>query len=280
MTSRSFTETIAQQFVGTAANNGGGGTTPPPPPPPPPAPVSKPQMSLDLPATSSSPIQPFVLAGWALDQGATQTTGVSRIDVWAFPQAGGDPRFLGHPAYGNARPDVAAAFQGSQYTNSGFGGLMRGMTPGTYTLRAFAYSTVAGQFNNARETTVTVRANPHMNIDLPSPNFLTAAGASFRVSGWALDLASGTGTGVDTIHVWAIRNPDTAPAPSFLGVATLGHARPDVRTHFGADAAFSNTGFNLDTSLSQQGTYDIIVFVHSSVTNSFVLARVVRITVL
>jgi len=283
VTSRSFTETVAQHFVGTAANSAGGGTTPPPPPPPPPPPTpiaSRPQMSLDLPATNTTPLQPFLLAGWAIDQAATQNTGVNRIDVWAFPLAGGEPRFLGNPTYGSPRPDVAAAFQGSQFTTSGFGALLRGMTPGTYTLRAFAFSTIAGQFNNARETTVTVRANPHMHIDLPSPNFFTAAGAAFRVSGWALDLASGTGTGVDTIHVWAIRDPDTAPAPSFLGVATLGHARPDVRTHFGADAAFANTGFNLDTSLSQRGTYDIVVFVHSSVTNTFVLARVVRMRVL
>jgi hypothetical protein len=280
--SRSFTEIVAQKFVGVELNNGGGsggggggGGGPVPP-----SVVSNPKMVLDLPHDNSTMPQPFTVAGWAIDLAATTTSGVSRIDVWAFPTAGGAPQFLGHPTYGHARPDVANYFGGSQYTNSGFGSTMSGLVPGNYIIRAFAYSTIAGQFNAAHERWVTLQGNAHMALDLPSVNHSTTPGTTFRVAGWALDLSAATGTGVDTVHVWAFRNPDSAaPQPIFLGIASLGHARPDVRAYFGASTEFTNSGFNLVTSLPQSGTYDIIAFGHSTVSNAFTIAKVRRVTV-
>ena len=270
VSARSFTEIIAQRFVGTSRNNGGGGTPPPV--------TSRPRMNLDLPLGGLT-AQPFVTAGWALDMSATTTTGVNRVDVWAFPSGGGAATFLGTPNYGHARPDVAGFFGGSHFTNSGFAGVMSGLPSGSYTVRAFAYSTVAGAFNNVSERTIQILGNAHMSLDLPAANLSVPVNSSFLVAGWALDLGASVGTGVDMVHVWAFKNPDTTPEPLFLGAANLGFGRPDVRAYFGAGEAFINSGFNLNVSLPSAGTWDIIAFAHSTVTNAFSIAKVRRVTV-
>jgi hypothetical protein len=79
---------------------------------------------------------------------------------------------------------------------------------------------------------------------------------------------------VDAIHVWAY---PSAGAPIFLGVGTLGGARPDVGGIFGARTTPS--GFNLNVSGLRPGVYDVVVFAHSTVTGTFNNSQVVRVTV-
>jgi hypothetical protein len=271
VTVRSFTETIGQRFVGKAINNGGGGggTNGP----------ADTRISIDIPAANSTHPQPFAIAGWALDAGAASGTGVNRVDIWAFPTGGGSPSYLGSPTYGTARPDVAAAFGSTRFTNSGYGGAIRSLTPGQYTFRTYAFSTVAGQFNNAAEVVATATANPMMFLDLPANVFSTTPGNSFVLAGWSMDTAAGSGTGIDTIHVWAFKDPDTTPVASFIGTATLGGARPDVQNAFGLSSQFANTGFSLTMSLPSAGQWAVIAYGHSSVTNTFVVGAVKRVTV-
>jgi hypothetical protein len=97
---------------------------------------------------------------------------------------------------------------------------------------------------------------------------------NFVVSGWAIDPAAVTGSGVDAVHVWAF--PVAGGAPQFVGVAapTL---RPDVAGIFGPQ--FAGAGFLLTNATLPAGTYDLAVFAHSSVTQSFNNWRVVRIAV-
>ena len=100
----------------------------------------------------------------------------------------------------------------------------------------------------------------------------------FTVSGWAVDLASATGTGVDSVHVWAYPNPGSGQPPIGLGIATYGVNRPDVGNIFGA--RFAPSGYSLTVNSLQRGvTYDIVVYSHSTVSNQFDAFRVVRITV-
>ncbi len=76
-------------------------------------------------------------------------------------------------------------------------------------------------------------------IDIPTAGAQVTA--PFVVTGWALDETATTGTGIDTVHVWAT---STSGVPVFLGAATMGGARPDVGGVFGA--RFNNSGFTLN----------------------------------
>jgi hypothetical protein len=116
-------------------------------------------------------------------------------------------------------------------------------------------------------------SRPAMAIDHPRPN--SSAPGGFAVVGWALDLGSTSGVGVDAVHIWAF---PTSGAPAvFLGGASLGVARPDVGAAFG-DARFSTSGFSLSAALPP-GVYDIVSYAHSSVANAFNNSQGVRLTI-
>lgn len=114
---------------------------------------------------------------------------------------------------------------------------------------------------------------PNMSIDAPSGGVVTQP---FTIGGWALDTRAASGSGVDTVHVYAYPNPGSGQAPIFLGVAAYGGARSDVAAAFGAQ--FVNCGFNLTVGHLSPGTYQLVAFAHSSVTQSFDDVRSVVIT--
>ena len=114
-----------------------------------------------------------------------------------------------------------------------------------------------------------------MVIDLPVAN--SAIDGSLRVAGWALDPRSLSGSGIDTIHVWAYRRDVDDVAPQFLGVAALGGLRPDVEQIYGPQ--FDATGFELSTGALASGTYDLVVYGWSARTGGWEDARVVRVVV-
>jgi sugar lactone lactonase YvrE len=112
-----------------------------------------------------------------------------------------------------------------------------------------------------------------MVIDTPrAGNVLSASG--FTLAGWAVDLASLDGAGVDTLHVWAY--PVGGGAPVFVGVAEPGGKRPDVASLYGA--AFAAAGFTLRGTLAP-GTYDLVVYAHSAATHAFEAAETTRVIV-
>jgi hypothetical protein len=233
---------------------------------------SDPRMSLDVPADGSTVRQPFVLGGWAIDLGAANGTGVDAIHVWAQPSGGGDPIFVGVASYSGARGDVGGIF-GAQFTNSGFGLLVNSLSPGTYTVTAYAHSSVTGAFNQARSATVTVIPSQNMSLDYP------LSGASFNgpffVAGWAIDQASSSGPGVDTVHIWAI--PTNGGDAIFAGSGGYGVVRPDVGAAYGS--SFTNSGFVTWVSSLPVGTYTLVVYAHSTVTGTFNQSRSVQITI-
>ena len=108
-----------------------------------------------------------------------------------------------------------------------------------------------------------------------SPDRRPPSRRPFALAGWTFDRAAPTGTGVDTIHVWAF--PAAGGSPSFVGVPAYGASRPDVGGYFGT--RFTPSGYNMAISSLAPGTYDLVVFSHSVVTNSFDAAQVVRVTV-
>jgi hypothetical protein len=233
-----------------------------------------PAMVIDGPVSGSTTAEPFTLSGWAIDRGASSGSGVDAVQVWAFPLAGGSPIFAGGATLGGSRPDIANLF-GAQFGASGYALNVTGLAPGTYDFSVSARSTVTGTFNQSQHTTVTITAahsNPLLAIDAPANG--TTVGSTFGVSGWAADLGSSTGTGIDGVHVWAF--PTNGGAATFLGLASYGTSRPDVGALIGG--RFTNSGYALSATL-QPGTYQITVYVHSVVTGGFVDSRSTTVTV-
>ncbi|MCA1561334.1 MAG: fibronectin type III domain-containing protein [Acidobacteria bacterium] len=239
--------------------------------------VSQPYMNIDLPSNNAASLPDFVVAGWAADVSATGDSGVNAVHVWAYPNpgSGNAPVFLGAAQINVPRPDVGAAF-GENFTNSGFALHVAGLSPGWYDVVVFAHSRVAGTFNNAKTIRIRVQARtsrPMMAVDGPVAHS-TVSGA-FTIGGWAIDYQNDASTsGVDAVHVWAY--PASGAAPIFVGVAAVGVSRPDVGTAFGP--AYSAAGYNLVANLPR-GSYNLVVFAHSSVSASFNNAVQVPITV-
>ena len=63
----------------------------------------------------------------------------------------------------------------------------------------------------------------------------------------------------------------------FLGAATYGGQRPDVGAYYGS--RFTPSGYGLSVSGLSPGTYQLVVFGHSTVTDAFTNVRTVTVTV-
>lgn len=117
------------------------------------------------------------------------------------------------------------------------------------------------------------RVGPQIVIDAPPVQQDVAQ--PFVVAGWAVDLDDDAASGVDAVHVWAY--PLTGEPPIFLGPAAYGGRRSDVGAMFGD--RFERSGFGLAVRGLEPGHYDLAVFAWSGVTQNFVPARTVRVTV-
>lgn len=232
-------------------------------------------IALDTPAWNSIVTSTFTVGGWAVDPSAASGTGVDAVHVWAFPAGGGAAVFLGSAPYGGSRADVGAAF-GARFTESGFHLTTSGLVPGTYHVTAYAHSVPAGAFDASAGSTVTVRppGNPAMSVDTPQQD--ATLGTPFTVAGWAIDLDSTSGSGVDAIHVWAF--PRDGGAPIFLGAPPYGGSRPDVGTAFGA--RFTQSSYQLLADGLAPGAYTVVVYAHSAITGSFNQSAGVTLTVI
>ena len=114
------------------------------------------QVEIDSPRVQQDVAQPFNVVGWAADLDAAAGTGIDTLHAWAYPLAGGPPVFLGVPAYGGVRPDVAAV-HGDQFRDTGFGFVVQGLPHGNYDVAVFPWSAVSGAFAPPKMVRVTVR---------------------------------------------------------------------------------------------------------------------------
>jgi hypothetical protein len=234
--------------------------------------VSSLRLALDAPLNGTSTVQPLVIGGWAVDLSAPSGTGVETVHVYAFPAGGGAATFLGAASYGGPRPDIGALF-GTQFTNSGFGLVVGGLAPGAYQIQAFARSSGTGAFGAPQSVSITIVSGARMALDAPRPG--SSALQPIFLGGWAVDLSAPDGTGVDAIHVYA--QPAGGGAPIFLGEASYGGARPDIGALFGA--RFASSGFAFTVTGLAPGSYQLLVFAHSTATGGFD-ARSAAVTIL
>jgi hypothetical protein len=114
---------------------------------------------------------------------------------------------------------------------------------------------------------------PQVVIDTPTAQQIV--GEPFALGGWAADLDAASGSGIETLHVWAY--PVGGGAPVFVGTAGTGGLRPDVAAIHGDQ--FKEAGYGLTVQGLAPGTYDLAVFAWSGVRGAFAPAAVVRVTV-
>jgi hypothetical protein len=113
-----------------------------------------------------------------------------------------------------------------------------------------------------------------IHVDVPAAD--ATVGTSFVIAGWALDPLAMTGSGIDTLHVWAYRR-DGIALPQFLGAAAVGGARPDVAAIYGSQ--FEASGFTLTTAALSPGVYDLVVYPWSHRAGQFESATSVRVVI-
>jgi FG-GAP repeat protein/VCBS repeat protein/all-beta uncharacterized protein/BACON domain-containing protein len=133
--------------------------------------VTDARLAIDIPAANATVSNGFSIAGWAVDISSPTGTGVTSVEGYAFPVAGGAPIYLGTAAYGGARSDIGNLF-GSRFTNSGYSLQIRNLTPGaTYHVGAFVKSSVTGAIAVGKAVTVTVASgSPAAGPTPPDPN--------------------------------------------------------------------------------------------------------------
>ena len=219
------------------------------------------KVTIGIDPTASTVTQPITVTGYAIDTASATGTGVDAIQVWAYPNPGSSQPavFVAAATYGLTRSEIGTQFA-ARFAPSGYSFQLRGLAPAPYLLVVFARSTVSGTFTSQTRA-ITVRADPLMVIDQPSPS--ATVRQPFLVSGWAIDRA-GIGTGVDSVDVQAI--PIGGGSPVAIGRATYGVARSDVAAALGS--AFLTSGYQLIVRGLTPGTWRLDVSSHSTVSGT------------
>ena len=240
-----------------------------------PPPPSGTVVNMDMPVSFSTVNRWLAVGGWAIDLRGGSGSGVDLVQVLAYPNPGSgqQPLMLGNAQYGRTRNDVATAFGNTRFRNSGFHIDVIGMEAGVYDIVTLARNTLSGTIDTARVKRVTI--DPAILITVDGPSSGATVNSSFTVSGWAIDRRSTSGTGVDVLHVWAY--PASGAAPTFVREVRPSSPRNDVAAIFGT--RYRNSGYSFTVSGLAAGTYDLVIYAHSSVTGAFENIRMVRVTI-
>jgi len=143
----------------------------------------QPIIALGAPGPDATVQQPFLVAGWAIDQAAAQGPGVDAVHVYAYPADAsgaitGAPRFLGVAAMGGSRPDVGAIY-GEQFTNSGFGLWASELPSGFYRLVVYARSTVTVTWSDAQRVAGHGHRLGELDVEPVQPRIIGREGACY-----------------------------------------------------------------------------------------------------
>jgi hypothetical protein len=99
---------------------------------------------------------------------------------------------------------------------------MSGLAPGAYDIRVWTHSVSTGVWNLWTRSVNAISAPKHV---LEAPTLNQAVAQPFTVSGYAIDTAGPTGTGVDAMHVWACHNVGSGSAAYMIGASIYGDAQ-------------------------------------------------------
>jgi hypothetical protein len=190
--------------------------------------------------------------------------------VYACPVGNcGTSTFWGAATLGIARPDVVSYYGNPAGANSGYSLYMSGIAPDTYTVTIYwRQASTGGWYSYA--FTLTVTSAPEHYINAPTMNQSVAQ--PFTISGWALDAAEPTGTGVDLVYALAYHNFGSGEPLYFLGTPTYGLARSDVAATHGA--RYLNSGYTFTVAGQAPGWYMFLAESHSTTSGTWTLRTV------
>ena len=160
---------------------------------------------------------------------------------------------------------------GERYRNSGYYLVAPQLPPGSYTVVAYAHSTVTNTFTVA--TSIVTATNVQVSIDTPVVE--ATVGQPFTIAGWAIDQTSTIDPGIDVLHIYAIHVADNVT--TLLGAAYTGGVRTDVGIVYGSQ--FTNSGWGLSVSGLPAGRYELVIYAHRAATGQFEVALTRFITI-
>jgi RHS repeat-associated protein len=208
--------------------------------------------------------------GWAIDN--EDGAPVAKVEVLL------DGNVIGLATLGGSRPDVAAAYNRPDFTNSGwnFTGSIGYVAPGTHMINAMAYDSSGNSVLTASSVAITVTSDnpPFGSVDavkgIATGTTTIPSGGLVTVGGWAADIEDGSP--VATVRVLL----DGVP----IGNATLGSSRPDVAAAYN-QPAYAKSGWNFTGSVrtASVGTHTISVAAYDSSGNETILPGSTSITV-
>jgi hypothetical protein len=181
---------------------------------------------------------------------------VSRVSILI------DGTAAGNATLGQARPDVAAAYNNSAYTSSGwrFTYAVSGLIAGTHTVTAMAYDSQGLSAQLVGSKTITVAGVPPFGNEEAAVDATTGAATvpqsdNLLVKGWAADAHDGAPVSRVSILI------DGTAA----GNATLGQARPDVAAAYN-NSAYTSSGWTFTYAASGliAGTHTVTAMAYDS----------------
>jgi hypothetical protein len=141
---------------------------------------------------------------------------------------------------------------------------MDSMTSASYTVSPTSSRRVGAISIGSDSITIVQNGPSSTRIAVAAPS--TTISQPFALSGWAVDLGAGAGTGITAVFVYAY--PSSSTTPIYLGMAQYGQVRNDVTSQFGAQ--YTNSGYTFTVSgLATGRSYRLVAFALSSLTGTY-----------
>jgi hypothetical protein len=235
-----------------------------------------------------------VVGGWFVDTTAQGWAGYDDVQVFSGPMDAGGT-MLARAAFGQNRPDVAAALNNPYWAASGWSASIVA-PPGNTTLYVYVHTGGKGWWFkqvaiNATAAPVVTGGSPASQPTIPRPggppvNVIIEPRAGenvgtetdFEMRGYALDPTAAPnqgsqGSGIDQVQVY-LNAPRGDQNSSFLGNATLGYSDATAAGQYGSQFAASGWRMSLHTTALHANAYTLYVYAHSAVTGQESLTRV------
>lgn len=107
---------------------------------------------------------------------------------------------------------------------------------------------------------------PHVVAPIEQPSAGANISGTVTLSGFAIDLGSSSGTGVDAVHIYLDGPHGTG---TFIGAATYGLNRPDVAAQYGTRFAASGWERTWDTTGVVPGIHWLYLYAHRTTANAW-----------
>jgi hypothetical protein len=107
---------------------------------------------------------------------------------------------------------------------------------------------------------------PHVVAPIEQPAAGTIVSGTVTLSGFAIDLGSSSGTGVDAVHIYLDGHHGTG---TFIGAATYGLNRPDIAVQYGTRFGPSGWERTWDTTGVVPGIHWLYLYAHRTTTNAW-----------